>query len=182
MLESRFVVRKTAGVRPRLGSARPPLRHDQEPHVPKPPEPHVPKPPEPPEVGRRTVLRAAATGAVALPLVSGCGLSLANGRKVKPQRPGEVLLRASEVPVGGGTILPDKQVVVTQPAKGTIKAFSAVCTHAGCIVSQVQQRTIVCPCHHSQFSIRDGSVVAGPAPAPLPRVRVTVRHGKVVTA
>jgi Rieske Fe-S protein len=42
--------------------------------------------------------------------------------------------------------------------------------------------TINCPCHGSQFSIEDGSVVAGPAPSPLPAVDVVVEGDSVVRA
>jgi Rieske Fe-S protein len=78
------------------------------------------------------------------------------------------------VPVGGGTVVPAAKVVVTQPSAGTFEAFSATCTHAGCLVGSVSGGTIHCPCHGSQFSISDGSVVAGPAPTPLPGVAVRV--------
>lgn len=43
----------------------------------------------------------------------------------------------SDIPVGGGTIFQDERVVVTQPEEGTFKAFTAVCTHQGCVVSEV---------------------------------------------
>ena len=84
--------------------------------------------------------------------------------------------------MGGGTIIDGKNVVVTQPAAGTFKGFSAVCTHQGCIVSSVSGGTINCPCHGSQFSIKDGSVVAGPAPRPLPAVAVKVQGTSIVPA
>ena len=80
----------------------------------------------------------------------------------------------SDVPVGGGTILADQKVVVTQPIAGQFKAFTAVCTHMGCTVASVANGTINCPCHGSQYSIKDGSVVAGPAPAPLAPVPFTI--------
>jgi Rieske Fe-S protein len=49
-----------------------------------------------------------------------------------------------------------------------------VCTHMGCIVNQVANGTIDCPCHGSQFSIKDGAVVGGPAPSPLPAESIKV--------
>ena len=67
-----------------------------------------------------------------------------------------------------------QEVVVTQPAAGTFKAFSAVCTHQGCTVSRVAAGTINCPCHGSKYDIRDGSVVNGPASRPLEERQVTV--------
>lgn len=72
-----------------------------------------------------------------------------------------------------------KQVVVTQPAAGEFKAFSAVCTHMGCIVNQISNQTIDCPCHGSQYSITTGAVVAGPAPRPLPAKQIKVSGGSI---
>jgi Rieske Fe-S protein len=92
---------------------------------------------------------------------------------------GTLLGMASAVPVGGGMVYTDAKVVVTQPSKGEYKAFSAVCTHVGCLCNQVADGTINCPCHGSKFKITDGSVVAGPAPAPLAGKTVTVTGGKV---
>jgi Rieske Fe-S protein len=83
-------------------------------------------------------------------------------------------LKTSDVPVGGGKILTDAKVVVTQPTAGTYKAFTAVCTHQGCVVASVANGTISCACHGSAFSAADGSVKNGPASAPLAAVPVTV--------
>ena len=52
----------------------------------------------------------------------------------------------------------------------------------GCIVATVSGGTISCPCHGSQYSVKDGSVLGGPAPAPLPAVKVTVKGNEVVKA
>jgi Rieske Fe-S protein len=84
------------------------------------------------------------------------------------------LASTSQIPVGSGMIFSAKQVVVTQPSAGEFKAFSAVCTHMGCIVNQISNGTIDCPCHGSQYSIKTGDVVGGPAPKPLPAKQIKV--------
>jgi Rieske Fe-S protein len=80
----------------------------------------------------------------------------------------------SEIPVGGGKVFTSAKVVVTQPTAGQFKGFSAVCTHMHCTVAQVANGTIDCPCHGSRYSVKDGSVVSGPAPSPLPPVSIKV--------
>ena len=92
------------------------------------------------------------------------------------------LAATADVPVGGGVILADAQLVITQPKAGTFKAFSAICTHQGCAVSTVENGTINCPCHGSEFAITDGSVVAGPAPKPLPAQAIKVSGGSITAA
>ena len=91
----------------------------------------------------------------------------------------KALATTSEIPVGGGMIFTGPQVVVTQPSAGEFKAFSAVCTHMGCIVNQISDGTIDCPCHGSQYSITTGDVVSGPAPRPLPAKVIKVSGSSV---
>ncbi|WP_329212598.1 Rieske (2Fe-2S) protein [Streptomyces sp. NBC_00683] len=141
---------------------------------------------------RRTVLTAGAAA-----LVTGCGSSgdgdsdgstapaSASETGKTPETPkasgtsaGE-LTRTSDVPVGGGTIFKDRKIVVTQPEAGEFKAFSAVCTHAGCIVASVSDGTINCACHGSKFSITDAAVEAGPATRPLPPEQITVEGDSI---
>lgn len=89
-------------------------------------------------------------------------------------------LSAEKVPVGGGIVLADKNVVVTQPQAGVYAAFSAICTHQGCPLSSVEDRGAFCACHSSYFSIADGSPVAGPADTPLPPVPVAEEGGTLI--
>ena len=86
----------------------------------------------------------------------------------------------SKVPVDGGFVDSSAKVVVTQPSAGEYKAFTAVCTHAGCTVSTVSNNVIQCPCHGSQYSAKDGSVIQGPATSPLTSVSVKV-SGSTIT-
>ncbi|MFF5006681.1 Rieske (2Fe-2S) protein [Streptomyces phaeochromogenes] len=132
---------------------------------------------------RRAVL---ATGTAAL--IAGCsnygdensGGSEEGASSVAPAESGgeapagEALTKTGDIPVGGGKIFKDEKVVVTQPEKGDFKAFSAVCTHQGCIVANVSDGTINCTCHGSEFRIADGAVAKGPAQKPLPAKQITV--------
>ncbi|MFF4843492.1 Rieske (2Fe-2S) protein [Streptomyces collinus] len=118
---------------------------------------------------RRTVL---ATGVATLG--AGCG---GNQSGSAPRT--EKLAGTSEIPVGGGKVFKEQKVVVTQPAKGDFKAFSAICTHMGCTVNKVANGTIDCPCHGSRFEITDGSVAHGPATKPLPPRTITVKGNSI---
>lgn len=92
------------------------------------------------------------------------------------------LAATSAVPVGGGTVLTDQKIVLTQPTAGTFKAFTAVCTHMGCVVGTVQNGLIVCPCHGSSYHIADGSVANGPASQPLAAIAIKVAGGEITQA
>ena len=153
-------------------------------------------------LGRRSVLRGVAVGGISLAALAACGsdsgsTDTADSGGSEPDNGGggsnggggdsgggggggEVLGPTSDVPVGGGTVYADQEVVVTQPTGGDFLGFSAICTHMGCTVGDVSGGTINCPCHGSQYSIEDGSVVTGPAPAPLPSKNVSVKGKDVV--
>ncbi|SDP60185.1 Rieske Fe-S protein [Streptomyces sp. cf386] len=133
---------------------------------------------------RRTILIATG-GAGAAALVAGCGDSGDNGdtsdstptSTASPDQDGqdgEELASTDDIPVGGGTIFKDEEVVVTQPEQGEFKAFSAICTHQRCTVATVADGTINCACHGSKFKITDGSVAHPPATKPLPEKQITV--------
>ncbi|MER5311725.1 Rieske (2Fe-2S) protein [Streptomyces sp. NPDC002773] len=92
------------------------------------------------------------------------------------------LAATSEIPVGGGKVFAERKVVVTQPAAGEFKAFSAVCTHQGCLVNKVADGTIDCPCHGSKYRVADGSVVNGPATRPLPAEQIIVSGESITLA
>lgn len=149
---------------------------------------------------RRTVL-AGAAGGIALPLLAACGSTTPKAQPTAGASTpgagaastpagsgssgssggggGRALAKTSAIPVGGGTVFGSEQVVVTQPTAGHFKAFSAVCTHAGCLVTSVSGGQIHCPCHGSAFSVSDGSVQGGPAPSALPAKSITVKNGEI---
>jgi Rieske Fe-S protein len=74
-----------------------------------------------------------------------------------------------------------KPVLISQPKAGTVKAFSAICTHMGCTVAPKGEE-LDCPCHGSRFNIETGAVLNGPASAPLAKIPVTVSDGKVAAS
>lgn len=110
----------------------------------------------------------------------GTGAGTGAGTGGASAAPANQLATTAEVPVGGGKIINGPNIVLTQPVAGTFKGFSAVCTHQGCIVDAIASGTIDCPCHGSKFSIKDGSVVNGPAPSPLPTVAITVQGTSII--
>ncbi len=131
---------------------------------------------------RRRVL-AGAVGVVGVATgLAGCGsgggTGTTTGTGTGNGQPATV--KVADVPVGGGTVITVAAVVVTQPVAGQFKAFSAMCTHQGCLVNAVDGGLITCPCHGSQYSIVDGSVkTAAPGltlqtQQPLPAKTVTV--------
>lgn len=126
------------------------------------------------ELTRRTALSAtvAVTGGG---LLAACG----GGESSTATKSVDVSLDASKVPVGGGLVDRGSSVVVTQPTKGTFKAFSSVCTHQGCQVGEVTEKAIICPCHGSRFDPKTGAVTAGPADKPLAEKKVTVQGARL---
>ncbi len=83
----------------------------------------------------------------------------------------------ADFPAGQGKVVPvnDKPVIVVNTAQGGVKAFSAICTHLGCIVEWDQGRQfILCPCHDGRFNPVNGAIISGPPPAPLPELALTV--------
>lgn len=149
---------------------------------------------QPTAADRRTVLRATALGVA----VAGVGVTAAacSSSNSQPQSStaqtasaagatgatggGSPTVPTSQVPVDGGFIDSSAKVVVTQPSAGEYKAFTAVCTHAGCTVASVSNNVIQCPCHGSQYSAKDGSVIQGPATQPLASKTVSV-SGSTIT-
>lgn len=146
------------------------------------------------DLERRTVLQAGgiiAVGGLVAACSSGGGDAAASSEAAASSAPagsaaasvasgGASVAQVADIPVGGGVILDDPAVVITQPAEGDVKAFTAICTHQGCLVSEVVDNEIVCPCHGSRFSALDGSVVTGPATTGLSAAGVAVEGGSVV--
>lgn len=87
-----------------------------------------------------------------------------------------------DIPANTGKVVAmgSAPVIVVNTEAG-VKAFSAVCTHLGCIVDfDTTTRHIICPCHDGHFNPASGAVLSGPPPAPLPPVAVAIENDEIV--
>lgn len=149
-------------------------------------------------INRRRALSGTAALAVGVPVFAACGgdetpaadptASSSPDSETSPSEDpgsgggGEALASTSDVPVGGCFVVAAAKVVLTQPTEGDFKAFSAVCTHQGCVVESSSDGEIPCPCHGSRFSLEDGAPSAGPATNPLSAVEITVDGDSITMA
>ena len=142
-------------------------------------------------ISRRSVLAAGAGVPLGVGLLAACGEDEPTPTTTTEESPtqgspaaegGDSLAAVADIPVGGALLVekgPDgKPVVLSRPSEDEVIAFSAICTHKGCTVVAEDSR-ISCPCHGSTFDFT-GKNTGGPAPAPLPKVDVSVEGGEVV--
>ena len=81
---------------------------------------------------------------------------------------------AEDFPAGSVTLNKEQKVFTVRAKEGYFYTISAVCTHLGCITNwKPEEGLIACPCHGSKFN-REGKVMEGPAPLPLPRYSMTM--------
>jgi cytochrome b6-f complex iron-sulfur subunit len=91
----------------------------------------------------------------------------------------EVEGAADIAPGQSRTIQLGSQVVIVVRHRDGFKAFSAVCTHLGCLVKwDPAKKGFLCPCHAAVFD-ENGAVLSGPPPAPLPEYVVKEIGDKV---
>lgn len=92
------------------------------------------------------------------------------------------LAAVEDIPDGGGVVLSDDKLVLTRDGD-SVRCFTAVCTHQGCLVAGVQDGQIRCPCHGSAFDAATGAVVRGPATEPLEPEEIEITdEGEVLRA
>ncbi len=151
-------------------------------------------------IDRRRALTGSAAIAVGIPVLAACGSDdtvatdpagsggdaptgeQTGGQGAQGTGGGEPLASAADVPVGGCFVVTGAKVVLTQPTEGDFKAFSATCTHQGCVLESSTEGAIPCPCHHSRFSLEDGSPMSGPATVPLEPVEISVDGDSITRA
>ena len=135
-------------------------------------------------IGRRAALGAglATAGALAVTACNSPG-SATSGGSPSSVSSGKKVVDLASIQVGSSASasIGDAPVLVYRAAKDSVVCFSAICTHAGCVVHPDGAK-FACPCHGSVFDAKTGKVLQGPAPQPLPRIQVTVTAGEVVTS
>lgn len=143
-----------------------------------------PRPEEPACPSRRKVMQCAlqagaatwAAGMLTPPVIylwpagtEGPGAGTVKAGLAKDLPPGKSML----VKVEGRPLL------LLRLASGEFRAFSAICTHLGCLVDfRKEQGDVFCPCHGGRFDL-EGKVTGGPPPRPLPQYPVVVVEGEI---
>ncbi len=113
------------------------------------------------------------------------------GRYLVPPAAGEstagsvtLPLTPDEVPPNSGEIFKfgSRPGILVRTAAGELRAFSATCTHLGCIVQYRRDiGHIWCACHNGHFDL-NGRNIQGPPPAPLEAYAVNVRGDQIVVS
>jgi cytochrome b6-f complex iron-sulfur subunit len=126
-----------------------------------------------PDMSRRQFFVKAGLGSL---VVAGAGTALFAYQYLSPNvlyEPSPVVNagKPDHYPPDSVTLDPATAIYVVRASEG-FYALSAVCTHLGCLTAyRPEQGIIACPCHGSKFR-RDGTKIEGPAPKPLPWLRV----------
>jgi nitrite reductase/ring-hydroxylating ferredoxin subunit len=130
-----------------------------------------------PSASRRTVLR----GAALAPVAGLAACSPGEGVESGPAAPTVSVDLGAEGEVTQGAHLDlDNNVVVCRAADGSLKAYSTICTHGGCPISELEGTTLTCRCHGSRFDAATGEVLRRPATVPLTELPVRVENGRVI--
>jgi cytochrome b6-f complex iron-sulfur subunit len=134
-------------------------------------------------ISRRYFLELVGGGAI---LIAGVGSAAVIGQYLSPNVLREPALRFKAGPAESFspdsiTLDKEQRVFIIRAKEGYFYAMSAVCTHLGCIANwKPDDGVVACPCHGSKFN-REGVVVDGPAPRPLPRFSVSLdEQGQLV--
>jgi Rieske Fe-S protein len=105
--------------------------------------------------------------------------------KGTPTFPATVVAVAGEISIGGVKLfsypMPLDSCILIRTGPETYVAYSQKCTHLSCAVYYSQKANrLECPCHEGYFSVKDGSVLQGPPPRPLPRIVLERRGNELV--
>jgi Rieske Fe-S protein len=127
----------------------------------------------------------ATAGALIFPAFTGCAAPTATYRREgnKIHVPLSEFASTSDAQGAKYVIVRDEvsktSIIVNQTGPNAFVALSMVCTHKGCEVTPAGGQ-LVCPCHGSVFTSRDGDVVKGPAERPLRQYSTSIVGSDVV--
>lgn len=133
------------------------------------------------EISRRKVLEVFASSLVG---AAALGTAITTVRYLHPNVLFEAATRfrigrPEDMPVGTLTVLRAKKLYIVHAVEG-FYALSSTCTHLGCMTRFFPEKGIIaCPCHGSRFD-KQGNVIGGPAPRPLPRFALTLEGDQLV--
>lgn len=75
----------------------------------------------------------------------------------------------------------DDHCILIRTDERQFAAFSQKCTHLSCAVYyDTAKDVLACPCHNGYFSAKDGAVLQGPPPRPLPRIVLEQRGDQLI--
>jgi Rieske Fe-S protein len=145
------------------------------------PQRNVLEPERAEKVSRRDFNKLLSLGSFAA--VAGTVGALAEG--CSKTYPTIVVAHAGDISVGESKIFSYPSDVnpclLLRPAENTYLAYSRICTHTSCpVFYRPEENRIVCPCHGGVYSVADGSVLAGPPPRPLPKIKLERRGDDLV--
>jgi cytochrome b6-f complex iron-sulfur subunit len=113
------------------------------------------------------------------------------GRYLVPPKSGESAASSVTLPFGPDDVAPDtgkifkfgnRPGIILRTPNGDLRAFSATCTHLGCIVQlRSDLGELWCACHNGHFDL-NGINIAGPPPRPLEAFTVNVRGDQIVVS
>jgi cytochrome b6-f complex iron-sulfur subunit len=127
------------------------------------------------DIGRRNFLNGIAGAALSIAAVGAAVVSIEYlSPNVLFEPPTSFRIGPPEnYPLNSVTLILEQQIYVVRIPAG-FSALSAICTHLGCITQwDPNIDLIACPCHGSRFR-KDGTVVHGPAPRPLPHFAMRI--------
>jgi nitrite reductase/ring-hydroxylating ferredoxin subunit len=139
-------------------------------------------------ISRRGVI-ASAVGVSAVAALAACSPEVSDLTSTpEPVAPATTepvaVAKTSDIPIGSGKKFDVEgvQILVTQPRAGEFRGFSAICTHAGFVMTNMANSQIKCDNHGAVYSAEDGSVLSGPAPRALGKVTVTVEGDDILVS
>lgn len=102
-----------------------------------------------------------------------------------PPFPETEVAQLNEIPIRGVKLFtyptPQDHCIMVRTGEEEYVAYSQKCTHLSCAVYySAKEDRLECPCHQGFFSIKDGSVLQGPPPRPLPQITLTHDGSKLV--